>query len=107
LNHFKSVINISFTDGNKFQDLSKVRFFTHFAHVSLITVKQTLYAGLNILTPRASPEGYQLLRVISSYLQLDSWIGLDVHTESTLAEIEAELLVFDTELKVESFTVTS
>ncbi|KAG2137820.1 hypothetical protein BD769DRAFT_1351482 [Suillus cothurnatus] len=83
LNHFKSVINISFTDGNKFQDLSK----------------QTLYAGLNILTPRASPEGYQLLRVISSYLQLDSWIGLDVHTESTLAEIEAELLVFDTELK--------
>ncbi|KAG1836025.1 hypothetical protein F4604DRAFT_1943802 [Suillus subluteus] len=83
LNHFKSVINISFTDGNKFQDLSK----------------QTLYASLNILTPRASPEGYQLLQVISSYLQLDSWIGLDVHTESTLAEIEAKLLVFDTELK--------
>ncbi|KAG0708024.1 hypothetical protein DFH29DRAFT_979603 [Suillus ampliporus] len=83
LNHFKSVINISFTDGNKCQDLSK----------------QSLYAGLNILTPRASPEGYQLLRVISSYLQLDSWISLDVHTKSTLAAIEAELLVFDTELK--------
>ncbi|KAG1729317.1 uncharacterized protein EDB91DRAFT_1239239 [Suillus paluster] len=80
LNHFKSVINVSFTDGNKFQDLSK----------------QTLYAGLNILTPRASPEGYQLLRVISSYLQLDSWIGLDMHTESTLAEIEAKLLVYVT-----------
>ncbi|KAG2352431.1 hypothetical protein BDR07DRAFT_1455035 [Suillus spraguei] len=69
--------------GHEFQDLSK----------------QTLYAGLNILMPRAFPEGYQLLRVISSYLKFDSWIGLDVHTESTLAEIEAELLVFDTELK--------
>lgn len=60
---------------------------------------------MNILTHRASPVGYQLLRVISSYLQLDSWIGLDVHTESTLAAIEAELLVFDAELKVESLLI--
>jgi hypothetical protein len=50
--------------------------------------------------------GYQLLRIISSYLQLDSWIGLDVHTESTLAVIKAELLVFDAELKVESLLIT-
>ncbi|KAG1882566.1 hypothetical protein F4604DRAFT_1879304 [Suillus subluteus] len=80
LNHFESIINISFTDGNKYQDLSKVT--------------------LNILTHRASPVGHQLLLcIISSYLQLDSWIGLDVHTEGTLAAIEAELLVFDAELK--------
>ncbi|KAG1847898.1 hypothetical protein F4604DRAFT_1883959 [Suillus subluteus] len=83
LNHFKSVINISFTDGNKYQDLSK----------------KTLYPALNILMHRVSPVGHQLLCVISSYLQLDSWIGLDVHTERTLAVIEAELLVFDAELK--------
>ncbi|KAG1874443.1 hypothetical protein F4604DRAFT_1880894 [Suillus subluteus] len=83
LNHFKSAINVSFSDGNKHRDLSK----------------QSLYACLTILTARTSPEGYQLLRVISTYLQLDSLIGLDVHTEGTLAAIEAELLVFDTELK--------
>ncbi|KAG2085342.1 uncharacterized protein F5147DRAFT_793714 [Suillus discolor] len=83
LTHFESVINITFTDGNKYQDLSK----------------QTLYPALNILTHRASPVGHQLLRVISSYLQLDSWIGLDLHTERTLAAIDAELLVFDAELK--------
>ncbi|KAG1850743.1 hypothetical protein C8R48DRAFT_750083 [Suillus tomentosus] len=83
LNHFKSVINVSFTDGNKYQDLSK----------------QAFYAGLNILTSRASQEGHQLLCVISTYLQLDSLISLNVHTEGTLAAIEAELLVFDTELK--------
>ena len=67
----------------------------------LIVLKQTLlYAALGVLTCRASPEGYQLLCVISSYLQLDSWIGLDVHTKSTVDAIEAKLLVFDAELKV-------
>ncbi|KAG2366025.1 hypothetical protein BDR07DRAFT_1449538 [Suillus spraguei] len=60
---------------------------------------QSLYACLTILTARTSPEGYQLLRVISMYLQLDSLIGLDVYTEGTLAAIEAKLLVFDRELK--------
>ncbi|KAG2131063.1 hypothetical protein DEU56DRAFT_954175, partial [Suillus clintonianus] len=83
LNHFESVINISFTNGNKYQDLSK----------------QTLYPALNILMHRASPVGYQLLRIISSYQQVDSWIGLNVHTKSTLAAIKDELLVFDVELK--------
>ncbi|KAG1861238.1 hypothetical protein F4604DRAFT_1684061 [Suillus subluteus] len=83
LNHFKSAINILFSDGNKFQDLSK----------------QTLYACLNLLTPRTSPEGHQLLRVINTYLQLDSLIGLNVHTEGTLMAIEAKLLIFDMELK--------
>ncbi|KAG1882178.1 hypothetical protein F4604DRAFT_1879586 [Suillus subluteus] len=78
-----SVINITFSDGNKMQDLSK----------------QTLYSALNVLTHRASPEGYQLLRVIGSYLQLDSYIGLNVHTTSTLAALDAEPLVFNAALK--------
>ncbi|KAG2750980.1 hypothetical protein P692DRAFT_201710246, partial [Suillus brevipes Sb2] len=82
-NHFSTVIHITFSDGNKMQDLSK----------------QTLYSALNVLTHRASPEGYRLLRVISSYLQLDSYIGLDVQTTSTLAALDAELLVFNTALK--------
>ncbi|KAG2056063.1 hypothetical protein BDR06DRAFT_970497 [Suillus hirtellus] len=83
LNHSKFIINITFIDGNKYQDLSK----------------QTFYLALNILMHRTSPIGHQLLHVISSYLQLDSWIGLDLHTERTLAAINAELLVFDAELK--------
>jgi len=75
--------------------------------MSLMILKQTLYACLTILTARTSPEGYQLLYVISMYLQLDSLIGLDVHTEGTLAAIKVELLIFDTKLKVKSFLVTS
>ncbi|KAG0696993.1 hypothetical protein DFH29DRAFT_984460 [Suillus ampliporus] len=78
-----TVIHITFSDGNKMQDLSK----------------QAFYASVNVLNHRTSPEGYKLLRVISSYLQLDSYIGLDVHTTSTLAAIDAELLVFDSALK--------
>ncbi|KAG1812984.1 hypothetical protein EV424DRAFT_1326824, partial [Suillus variegatus] len=54
----------------------------------------------NILNSTTSPEGYKLLHLISSYLQLDSYISLDIHTASTLAAIEAELLVFDNVLKV-------
>jgi hypothetical protein len=61
--------------------------------------QQTLYSALNVLTHRASPEGYRLLHVISSYLQLDSYIGLDVQTTSTLAALDAKLLVFNTALK--------
>lgn len=52
------------------------------------------------MTRRASPEGFRILRVICSYLQLDSLIGLDVHTEQTLAMLDAEFLVFDAALKV-------
>ncbi|KAG1874106.1 hypothetical protein C8R48DRAFT_745988 [Suillus tomentosus] len=83
LNHFSTIIHITFSDGNKMQDLSK----------------QAFYSAVNILNQRTSPEGYKLLRVISSYLQLGSYIGLDVHTSSTLASIDAELLVFDSALK--------
>ncbi|KAG1765353.1 hypothetical protein EDD22DRAFT_978791 [Suillus occidentalis] len=84
LNHFSTVIHITFSDGNKMQDLSK----------------QAFYAAVTVLNQRTSPEGYKLLRVISSYLQLDSYIGLDVHTSSMLAAINAELLIFDSALKV-------
>ncbi|KAG1876519.1 hypothetical protein DFJ58DRAFT_720982 [Suillus subalutaceus] len=89
LNHFSTVIHITFSDGNKMQDLSK----------------QVFYSAVNVFNQRTSPEGYKLLRVISSYLQLDSYIGLDVHTSSTLAAIDAELLVFDSALKVNVTTL--
>ncbi|KAG2079379.1 uncharacterized protein F5147DRAFT_819992, partial [Suillus discolor] len=83
LNHFSTIIHITFSDGNKMQDLSK----------------QAFYSAVNVLNQRTSPEGYKLLHVISSYLQLDSYIGLDMHMSSTLAAIDAELLVFDSALK--------
>ncbi|EIW80471.1 hypothetical protein CONPUDRAFT_90680 [Coniophora puteana RWD-64-598 SS2] len=75
LNHFAHAVNTSFSDGNKFHDMSK----------------QILFAAQNLLTPRTSPEGYALLLVIRSYLELNCYIGLDVHTDDTIAAGEAEL----------------
>ncbi|KAG2132824.1 uncharacterized protein EDB93DRAFT_1242892 [Suillus bovinus] len=83
LNHFSTVIHITFTDGNKKRDL----------------VLQSFYAALNALDRRSCLEGYRLLHVICSYLELDSLIGLDVHMERTIAMIEDELLVFGAALK--------
>ncbi|KIJ14120.1 hypothetical protein PAXINDRAFT_163495 [Paxillus involutus ATCC 200175] len=80
---FKTILQVTYSDGNKLADLSI----------------QLFYSMLNVLTPAASPEGYLLLELISSYLQLDSLIGLDVHTESMLTNIEVELLIFNRRLK--------
>ncbi|KAI6137977.1 hypothetical protein BKA82DRAFT_4333666 [Pisolithus tinctorius] len=84
LAHFNTVIHITFSGGNKMRDLTR----------------QCFYAALDILTSTTSQVGYQLLRMICSYLQLETLIGLDVHTEATLGMIEDELLVFRGELKV-------
>ncbi|KAI6143422.1 hypothetical protein BKA82DRAFT_4331282 [Pisolithus tinctorius] len=83
LAHFNGILHVSYADGNKLQDLAR----------------QTFYAALNILTNDVSHEGYQLLRMLRSYLELDSLIGLDVHTDKTLELIEREQLVFGSELK--------
>ncbi|KAG1785043.1 uncharacterized protein HD556DRAFT_1451136 [Suillus plorans] len=83
LTHFTTVIHITFSDGNKGRDL----------------VKQAFYVALSVLKHQVSSEGYHLLWVIRSYLHLDSLIRLDVHTEWTLAMIDADFLVYDIALK--------
>ncbi|KAI6138247.1 hypothetical protein BKA82DRAFT_28232 [Pisolithus tinctorius] len=84
LAHFDTVIHITFSDGNKMRDLTR----------------QCFYTALDILMSTTSQVGYQLLHMICSYLQLETLIGLDIHTEVTLGMIEDELLVFRGELKV-------
>ncbi|KAI6156008.1 hypothetical protein BKA82DRAFT_3967167 [Pisolithus tinctorius] len=83
LAHFNQVIHVTFSDGNKLADISK----------------QIFYVAINVLKKSITPEGYQLLRVIRSYLQLDSLIGLDVQTERTINMINDEILTFDQTLK--------
>ncbi|KAI6001643.1 hypothetical protein F5J12DRAFT_906480 [Pisolithus orientalis] len=60
LTHFDTVIHITFSDGNKMQDLTR----------------QCFYASLNILTPMMSQVGYQLLHMINLK---DNWNFLKVH----------------------------
>ncbi|KAG1870704.1 hypothetical protein DFJ58DRAFT_713928 [Suillus subalutaceus] len=67
-----------FSDGNKFLDISK----------------QILYTTQNVLTRKDDEAGYALLKCIASYLHAYMYITFDVHTESTIAAGEAEILVF-------------
>ncbi|KAI6103321.1 hypothetical protein EDD17DRAFT_1778697 [Pisolithus thermaeus] len=83
LSHFKNTLNVTFSDGNKKCNLAK----------------EIFYACLDVLTKDKAPEGYCLLHVLASYLELDSLIGLDVHMEKTIEMIEAELLRFSGALK--------
>ncbi|KAI9574141.1 hypothetical protein HD554DRAFT_2228583 [Boletus coccyginus] len=87
LAHFDTVMHITFSDGNKLRDLAK----------------QVFYAALDVLTEVSSPEGYRLLRMLGIYLRIDSLIGLDIHTDKTLAMIEEELLVFSDELQLKKY----
>ncbi|KAI5993749.1 hypothetical protein F5J12DRAFT_897024 [Pisolithus orientalis] len=87
---FTAILKVTFNDGNKFADLSI----------------QVFYPTLSILMKAACPEGYLLLGLISSYLQLDSLIGLDIQTDRMLSAIETELLVFNKRLQLARSDVT-
>ncbi|KAI6026050.1 hypothetical protein EDC04DRAFT_2573566, partial [Pisolithus marmoratus] len=67
-NHFKSVMNIFFSDGNKLLDIAK----------------QIIFTTQNVLTCQAHPMGFALLHCIASYLHYHMYILLDIHTETTL-----------------------
>ncbi|KAI6107526.1 hypothetical protein EDD17DRAFT_1776127 [Pisolithus thermaeus] len=81
--HFTGILHISFSDGNKLRDL----------------LRQSFYAALSILMNDISHEGYQLLWMLRSYLELDSLIGLSIHTDRTLELIEKEQVTFEDKLK--------
>ncbi|KAG1834628.1 hypothetical protein DFJ58DRAFT_670597 [Suillus subalutaceus] len=83
LNHFDRVTNITCSDGNKLRDISK----------------QILYTTQNVLMRTDDEAGYALLRCIASYLHIDMYVSLDVHTESTIQAGKAEVLVFQTHLE--------
>ena len=65
-----------------------------------ILYQQVFYSLLNVLKKKTIPEGYALLKMLHSYLELNGLISLDVHMERTLSMIESELLIFNDSLKV-------
>jgi len=53
-----------------------------------------LFACLRAFTPDTTERGFLLLKMLRSYLELDMYASLTVHTEETLDAMEAELLRF-------------
>ncbi|KAJ7782439.1 hypothetical protein DFH07DRAFT_900870 [Mycena maculata] len=80
LNHFQTVTNISFNDGSKHEDIAKMMIF----------------ASHNILTDKL---GLILLECFRSYLELDVYLGLEIHTTETIAAGRRQLQKFDQRLK--------
>ncbi|TFK66709.1 hypothetical protein BDN72DRAFT_131967 [Pluteus cervinus] len=78
LNHFNKVMKIEFTDARKAEDL----------------LKQLLFAAHNILTEEHTPAGYLLLKTLRSYINLDSYAAMRVHTEKTIAAGREEVKRF-------------
>ncbi|KIK18210.1 hypothetical protein PISMIDRAFT_109892 [Pisolithus microcarpus 441] len=83
-NHFSSIMNIFFSDGNKLTDI----------------VKQLPFTAQSVLSPRKHPIGFALLWCIASYLSYHMYIILNIHTETTIATGECELLAFQHHLEV-------
>ncbi|KAF8896734.1 hypothetical protein CPB84DRAFT_1681981 [Gymnopilus junonius] len=79
LNHFREVMKMDFTDGGKFSDIAKL----------------VLFAAYNILTKDESPEGYAILQLLRSYLELHMYTSLSLHSESTIEAGEKALLAFE------------
>ncbi|KAJ7436661.1 hypothetical protein B0H11DRAFT_2364235, partial [Mycena galericulata] len=75
LNHFPTVTNLSFNDGSKHEDISKM----------------ILFAAHNILTDQI---GLIPLECCRSYQVLDMYVGLELHTTETIAAGRLEVQNF-------------
>ncbi|KAK7680232.1 hypothetical protein QCA50_016741 [Cerrena zonata] len=82
LNHFKAIMDIHFSDGSKYEDISKVIIFvTH-----------------NVILQQ-NKSAYLLLCCLRIYLVIDMYAALEVHTETTLLAGEEALRKFDLLMK--------
>jgi len=74
----EKVMNVHFSDANKFRDI----------------LKMFIFASHNVLTETESPLGYSLLCCLRAYLELTMWEALEVHTEETIASGRAAVKRF-------------
>lgn len=105
-NHFSTVSNITFSDGNKFLDISKVSSIwitiVNLLCSLMFWFQQILFTMYNVITKVADPTGYALLQCIACYLQYHLYISLDVHMESMLEAGETVLSLFQEHLDIRS-----
>ncbi|XP_006461651.1 hypothetical protein AGABI2DRAFT_70673 [Agaricus bisporus var. bisporus H97] len=84
LNHFKSVMNISFNDGSKNRDISSI----------------FIFAATCILGQDRESAAYQLLKCLRPYLNVRMYAEFELHTHATISTGRKELQKFGDEMKV-------
>lgn len=102
LNHFSEVMRVSFTDGAKYEDISKVRQLYVASSYQLIDSESpqvVVFATHNII-PRDDKEGWLLLLCLRSFSILDLLLSFEVHTEKTILAGRKELLTLGRHIKV-------
>ncbi|KAI9442882.1 hypothetical protein BJY52DRAFT_1128463, partial [Lactarius psammicola] len=79
LNHFQEVMNVSFTDGTKYEDISKILIFT-----------------MHNLIPwtQRNKAGWLLLRVLRSFTIIDLYLSFEEHMQLTIADGRREVMEF-------------
>ncbi|KAG1833209.1 hypothetical protein F4604DRAFT_2019034, partial [Suillus subluteus] len=70
INHFNHVMDISFSDGSKYEDISKL----------------IVFAAHDVIDRTSHALPYLLLRCIRQYVNVDMYAALKVHTSETIAE---------------------
>ncbi|KAH9888565.1 hypothetical protein C8Q73DRAFT_776637 [Cubamyces lactineus] len=83
LNHFDAVVSVNFTDGQKYEDISK----------------SIVHASHSVFRKAKSKQGYMLLKCLRRYIVLDILAGLEVHMESTLRLYANELVKYSQTIK--------
>ena len=85
--HFNEVMGTSFTDGSKYEDISKVSSTTLLVRLGLLFIfgQNLPFIAHNVVTEVTSLAGYRLLVTIRRYLEEDMYVGLPLQTEWTLA----------------------
>ncbi|KAG1756658.1 uncharacterized protein EDB91DRAFT_1233427 [Suillus paluster] len=76
LNHFNQVVSISFSDGMKYEDISKL----------------IVFAAHNVFKRDLDSQAYLLLCCIQSYVEFNTYASLEVHTKDTIRDGRNTLL---------------
>ncbi|KAI6037443.1 hypothetical protein BKA83DRAFT_4460325 [Pisolithus microcarpus] len=91
LNHFDKALLISYTDGQKFEDLSKI----------------VVFACHNVLPQNMEKEGYLLLHCLRAYIEFDLYTVLELHMTHMIAAGQEALSTFNALVQVKICSKTN
>lgn len=95
LYHFDGAIKVTFNDGKKHEDLSRVCLPTKMLYDILsLFLQQLLYVIHDIWERNEKSEGYLFARLFRKYLELDIYMSFDLHTEDSILSAENTLKAF-------------
>ena len=99
LNHFEEALSVSYTDGQKFEDLSKVCVNQSDNHVHWHR-QVVVFACHDVLTCEDCKDGYILLCCLQAYIEFDLYTAFEVHTMHTLTSGQEALSMLNTLIQV-------